>query len=837
MVAMIGFSRLAGLVILGLSCVLAIGASPALAATPQVTAHTPHRAAGAAANLPYVASRTHHVNDVRFTITNQGVLGGISAGVPDQCGGVADASMEYPAHSGVEYLFGGALWVGAVKSNDTLVSVGWDGWQLVQELFPLPYPNGVISERTIRPVLKADSFSSCPDVLGSIDAVSDQDLIANYTDTVTAAGSVTPDPDDGRPHIPLQLGIEQRTFDWSTGVARRLFIGEFDIQNLGVAPLNSVYVGLFMDHDIGSLLRHSSYHEDDISGFVNAAPALRAPVVLDTINLAWTADNDGDPYAGAYDSASCTSAAGLCFLGAGRSYRTVSFNWWVSNVDTARDWGPNLQSTDVVFPKSNHGTPTGDKVKYAVMSNGEHDYDQIYTAVDRTAEGWQVPPTDPVYAAAVAGGADTRYLLSIGPYDLAPGSHIQIPIALVIGDGLHTDPAHFAATFDPNAPDAFRDGLDFSDLTRTAQLAQWIYDTPGIDTDGDGYRGAYTVHDLDTTYFRGDGVPDYIVPTSPPVPEPDAESIDSLVCLRFNGEEAETTRDLFSRAFDFEGYAIYLSTTGVEPADFALMAHRDLVNFSPHRWDFDASTWVHDEMPLTLDTLRRLYDSLCIADYGYPFSPDSFTVAEISQAFRSILPYKGNPSLLDTNYYYFTPFGANESPNDDSLFTADSLGELVTGVIRKVYPYATPIDTIYRDDGTPFRPFYEYEYQLNASELSGPLYFALVANDQGFPALDVEPLESPLPGYVTEVWPGACPVAITGDLNQSGAITLVDIVYLVNYLFRDGSEPVPCVAAADCNCDSSINLVDLIFMVNYLLKAGPEPCDVCDLIPGAWHCP
>ena len=42
-----------------------------------------------------------------------------------------------PPESGVEYLFGGALWIGGIVEGDTLVTTGHDGWIGRREFFPL----------------------------------------------------------------------------------------------------------------------------------------------------------------------------------------------------------------------------------------------------------------------------------------------------------------------------------------------------------------------------------------------------------------------------------------------------------------------------------------------------------------------------------------------------------------------------------------------------------------------------------------------------------------------------------------------------------------------------
>jgi hypothetical protein len=97
------------------------------------------------------------------------------------------------------------------------------------------------------------------------------------------------------------------------------------------------------------------------------------------------------------------------------------------------------------------------------------------------------------------------------------------------------------------------------------------------------------------------------------------------------------------------------------------------------------------------------------------------------------------------------------------------------------------------------------------------------------------------PSYQLEIgfWYGAdaCPIALTGDADNSTEIKLSDVIYLVNYVLKAGATPIPCAAAGDVTCDGEVKLSDVIYLVNYVLKAGTPPCDVCTLIPGTWNCP
>lgn len=65
-----------------------------------------------------------------------------------------------------------------------------------------------------------------------------------------------------------------------------------------------------------------------------------------------------------------------------------------------------------------------------------------------------------------------------------------------------------------------------------------------------------------------------------------------------------------------------------------------------------------------------------------------------------------------------------------------------------------------------------------------------------------------------------------GDLTWDGTIDLVDVLYLINYLYRNGPAPDP-LEIGDVTCGGEITLDDVIFLINYLYKGGPAPPDSC----------
>lgn len=63
---------------------------------------------------------------------------------------------------------------------------------------------------------------------------------------------------------------------------------------------------------------------------------------------------------------------------------------------------------------------------------------------------------------------------------------------------------------------------------------------------------------------------------------------------------------------------------------------------------------------------------------------------------------------------------------------------------------------------------------------------------------------------------------LRGDVNGDGSIDIGDMVYLLNYLYKNGPTPFP-LASADANCDGVVNIGDVIYLINYLFKGGPLP--------------
>ena len=687
--------------------------------------------------VPNAQNCSHRVGNVYLTITNYGFFGAkfwqdnlreeyCSYGSESGPTGLDAPSFEFPAGSGINYLFQGALWFAAIVDEDTLCSVGADGWQWVEEMWPAALPDGGLERKSNRQ--GSEYYDST--------AISEEDYYATYTDTLTNQAYVPIDPKENRPHIPMNIEVNQRSYAWSYKYAEDFILIDFMLRNIGIKSIRRAYMGLYIDADIwaGPTANDPAGYEDDYSGYKVAVPSAADESLEDTINIAWTADNDGNPVGGTFNQYSPVGVAGTRVVRSPNPDLEYSFNWWTSNGDNvAYDWGPMKADKYRDFGTGGLGTPETDKNKYYILSNNEFDYDQLYAALDKTDEGWLAPPPADL-AQNIANGFDTRYLFSFGPFNIEPNDSLLITIAYVAGDNFHVKPTDFSQYYTSTNPDAFYEKLDFGDLAINATWAAWMYDNPGVDTDGDGDSGNCRlvidtiVQGIDTTYvedciyYEGDGVPDFKGPPPPPSPQLRYSTIPGQVTILWNGLEAETYVDDFSQKQDFEGYRVYMSERLTNDA-FALLTSHDKIDFNRYIWDAGRQIWSLKEIPFSLDELQSMY--------GDNFDPLDYT--------------ESNPfDAPDNGRYYFEMVDYNRYFTDPRGIKKTYATEIASGAVTADTGYLEyPDNYVYDEEsGDYYHKYYEYYYTIDNLRPSQWKYMAVTAFDYGNPENGLEPLES-----------------------------------------------------------------------------------------------
>ncbi|MCK4773642.1 MAG: hypothetical protein KAT30_02610, partial [Candidatus Krumholzibacteria bacterium] len=246
-------------------------------------------------------SFVHNVGELHMHVGNWGNFGSW----PGSANTFSEApSAQWPAGTGIEYLFTAGLWVGALVQGVPAVSTAafenefrptqdprdiiYRASEGVRGGNRRPHPNadddgdGAIDEDRL------DGFDNDGD--GRVDedfaAISRLMFACSYTDNQPISQQIYPQ------HNPLNIAVRQESYQWS---APRFddFIGvEYHITNTGTRVLEDVYVGLLVDGDAGP--RHlSNYWEDDLTArlFVPVTCTDIGPVQFD---FAYTYDADGD---------------------------------------------------------------------------------------------------------------------------------------------------------------------------------------------------------------------------------------------------------------------------------------------------------------------------------------------------------------------------------------------------------------------------------------------------------------------------------------------------------------------------------------------------------------
>jgi hypothetical protein len=349
-------------------------------------------------------SNVHNVGELHMHIGNWGLFGSLpSANFP-----FSDApSAEWPAGSGVEYLYSAGIWVGAIKSGVPHVTTSM--WEY--ELRPTEDPVDIIyrssegalgGKRIPMPDADDDRDGTIDedwlngrddDMDGRIDedfaAISDQMFSYWCTDDQPVVLPIYPQ------HNPLPIMIRQESYQWEDDRFDDFVGVTFEITNIGNEVLEDIYIGFYIDGDVGSR-NTPDYWEDDEHYFLDSriectdlGPA--------EVQMAYWHDDDGDGgqapgYMGVMVLDHLTDPTGQLAPEEVGIVTYASFS--------------GSQSYE------EGGDPTNDFERYELMSQ---------ETIERDAG---VP-------------SDYRQLIASGPFQLLePGEILSFTIAFVVGEGL-----------------------------------------------------------------------------------------------------------------------------------------------------------------------------------------------------------------------------------------------------------------------------------------------------------------------------------------------------------------------------------------------------------------
>lgn len=149
-------------------------------------------------------------------------------------------------------------------------------------------------------------------------------------------------------------------------------------------------------------------------------------------------------------------------------------------------------------------------------------------------------------------------------------------------------------------------------------------------------------------------------------------------------------------------------------------------------------------------------------------------------------------------------------------------------------PFMNPIVPEYGDLWHEVWPTWSILYELQGWEDNGTgyldscdwLYFLQVSGDGAGTSYTMH-----VEGVATDIIsvPADPPIqdcdCIPGEANGNGLINILDITYLINYLYKGGPAPTPyTLCSGDANCDCTVNILDITYLIAYLYREGPPPC-------------
>ncbi|MCK4303920.1 MAG: hypothetical protein KAY24_06755 [Candidatus Eisenbacteria sp.] len=361
----------------------------------------------------------HNVGLLRVMVTNVGVIGNPSDDV-------GSFSAEW---QGGEYLNKAELWVGAVASDN--VAYVSSGFEFRPSLDPIDtiYPSFEGASGGNRAGFSLNQGDDDGDGLhdedplngkdddgdGLIDedyeAISQQMLSCEYWDYTNEAVDYMPE------HRPLHLKVRQRSFCWSMD-GQNEFVGfEYRITNDGYEALHDLYVGWFVDADIGRK-DAAEYWADDLA----AVRSVDTTYVDEDLNFTCRNINGTIHHCGNQrihiDLASMHDARGpeggeyLDDLPSDRN-ASVGVLLLDHTTDILGERAPTgVGAHTLTIMRTRETENLDDLLRYRLLAQGAHFPDSA-----------DVP-------------SDYCLLLSVGPFsELLPGEEVKFQVALLVGLG------------------------------------------------------------------------------------------------------------------------------------------------------------------------------------------------------------------------------------------------------------------------------------------------------------------------------------------------------------------------------------------------------------------
>lgn len=205
---------------------------------------------------------------MKLQMDNGGALGYVT--YPPRTNAPRDSiGLEYPVGQKIEHIYGGGIWVAgqidtSVAGNRPKikrVSTAYEGYGPSggSELFEF-YPRQAAADSfwvgRKGDSLKPPGWEAYWGATYPYKPISDRDLYCVYTDDGTAVPN----------HIALRLKIIQSSYAWTDPYAEAIIINEYKIINTGPRTLDSVFIGFFVDADVGPV-NVTQFWQNNFTGY------------------------------------------------------------------------------------------------------------------------------------------------------------------------------------------------------------------------------------------------------------------------------------------------------------------------------------------------------------------------------------------------------------------------------------------------------------------------------------------------------------------------------------------------------------------------------------------
>jgi hypothetical protein len=245
----------------------------------------------------------------------------------------------------------------------------------------------------------------------------------------------------------------------------------------------------------------------------------------------------------------------------------------------------------------------------------------------------------------------------------------------------------------------------------------------------------------------------------------------------------------------------------------------------------------------TFATGEGLADSLCVKIYQKPGFADAVMLAKDHEAVVLLLGFWYIPASKwrRVGGHFVTVAGINSIESkvafSDPFFDnaeCGAPGRVLSGSYIPHSPVPHTDSVLHNDPGNVSHDTYDVDFNspapagewwlIDYPASSDPDSFMSLFYGQNVPQefqSSTQPYESGYPVYAVVEYAVLIDVFDhRGDVNNNGGIEGGDVIYMINYLFRDGLPPSP-LSAGDVNCDGVVTAGDVVFLITYLFRGGP----------------